>query len=285
MATPHPSRRPARPPTPATTRAHPRPPRRPRRWGRLLVLGLVLALVALFGARALADDGDGGVSFFESGEASGTQSRQPQTEQPQIVQAQTEQPPTDVAGNTKGNGGDSPSADGTPQVPSQIGGDQPETAAANTQTEALVGGDQPAVRQQPGQGGKDSEHSGPGGCVSDGCSKPPLPGSPNAAAAGGGGPGDDDLLEPDSRWDDIDLLQHDPQSPLQEQVHDLFFEVIELDDNVDLMVEAGGDYDPELHARMMAELGQSAPTEPFGIIGEHLNDLRENPAFGGSGGG
>src|SRR4029450_4339240 len=43
----------------STTRARPLPPRRPRRWGRLLVLGLTLVLVATLGTRALADTDDG----------------------------------------------------------------------------------------------------------------------------------------------------------------------------------------------------------------------------------
>lgn len=60
----------ARPAAPTTPQARTLQRPRPRRWGRLLVLGVTLALVATLSTHALAEDTDGG-SFF--GEAPGAQ--------------------------------------------------------------------------------------------------------------------------------------------------------------------------------------------------------------------
>jgi len=74
MAAPHPSPQRACQAKPVT-RTRLQRPRRPRRCGRLLVLGLNVALVAALGTRALADpDGDGLLAA-----AADSQTEQPQT--------------------------------------------------------------------------------------------------------------------------------------------------------------------------------------------------------------
>src|SRR4029453_166586 len=95
--TPFTFRRRTRSVIPATTRTRPQPPRRPCRWGRLLVLGVTLALVATLGTRALAADPDG--LSFESPDEQTDQPTQgdPNDNTASVTPLELNQPPTVVA--------------------------------------------------------------------------------------------------------------------------------------------------------------------------------------------
>jgi hypothetical protein len=156
---------------PTTPRACLLPFRRPRRWGRLLVLGLILALVATLGAPALADDTDDGLAFPEfPGEPD-----------------QANQPPASHAADqltvAQGDPNGDDTASVTPPAPNQ------PLTVAQAQAEHTDGQVQ-AAGQQTGQTKQDEQPDSPaGGCLDGLCSqKPPDPGDPtvNAAAEGGG---------------------------------------------------------------------------------------------------
>jgi len=195
MAPPRPPRRPTRPAGPGRTRSCSRPSPQPRRWGRLLVGGLTLALVATLGTRALADDPDNGLSLVDS---SGEQTDQ------------ATQPPTGQAPDQRAADQGDPSGDDTASV-TPLGLVQPPTVlgqahAEDTDGQALVAG-----RPPTGQSEQDEQPSGlAGGCVDGLCSQqPPGPGDPTVQAAAEGGGFLGPLWRAWSRW----RGQQQPQRP------------------------------------------------------------------------
>jgi len=175
------------------TRARWQRPRRPRRWGRLLVAGLVVVLVAALVPQALADPDDG-MAFDDLFQVD-----------PSIGQA----PPVAAAdaGGQSQDGGDGNEVTASVPNASDQGGKVAETpnsgagGEATEQPEApLVVAEVPAVDPQqvdPDQDGTNTPDdqlaaaqnrlSHPAGCAGDGCSEgPAIPGNPLIAATAGG---------------------------------------------------------------------------------------------------
>jgi len=190
--------------TPATTQARPQPPRRPRRWGRLLVLGLTLALVATLGTRALADPDDGG----------------PLVETPdlQTEQLQAQPLPADNPGGTDDAGSAivtdaasqalTPSGEEHPQSPTVAQAPQPERSDERTEGRDQAGEDVQLA---------DASGCGDGPCSKEPPTKPLTPGNHAVIVPGwphGEWPFDNfgqpnehyDRLTPDQK---MDLVQRD----------------------------------------------------------------------------
>jgi len=223
----------------------------------VVVLALTLAVVALFGTRAVADEGEGDGAFFGSGQASSTQSEseQAQPEQSQSEQPQGEQQQADMV-LTINSSGDDVVAGGTPQEPDRLAAERLQPAAVDAQTQLQATGDQADVRQPPDQAGEE-EQGDPGGCAGEGCSKLPL----LAVEVPGGGPGDDGPRDhdmgSDPRWHDATELLYDVgmliaiMNDIEEAISDFVLD---------------GDFDRL--ADTVESIREYGPTAPDEILGE-----------------
>jgi hypothetical protein len=263
-----------------TTRARPQQSRCPRRWGRLLVLGMILVLVAALVPRALADTDDGG-----------DLSLQPQSETEQLPPAQ---PPADVALNadSNGGGGDDSAAtvDAATQLLSQSGEEaqtpadaaqsQPESTREQVAEQVAAGQDPPDLPRQ------DLQLGGGPGCVGDGCSKaPPMIGGPAIAAIGGGSEGG---APPGGG------SEGEPQSPRAQraQVWDVIGQIATVDAKVQEVIEwrreaQREEYDAALQAAleeaMAAEMGpidRASLAAELARISENLQRLEPRVTAG-----
>jgi hypothetical protein len=151
-------------------------PRCPRRWGRLLVAGLTLVLVAALVPRALADTGDGRPFGFDPFGLESTQ------QVPTVAAAET-------GGEGEGGGDGREVTAGARQASEQDGG-VPETpdSGADTGDPRQVGVAQDGPKTPEDQlAAAQNQLSDPAGCAGDGCpAGPATPRVPTAADTRGG---------------------------------------------------------------------------------------------------